>query len=494
MSEVVDLLSRVPHWLLRPLPANAVVDAALHADIDKHAVRLPQTLDVLTKLLDSRQPYADYDAAANRASAHVWLAFDRIFSEVEARSQLIRFARDHMTEGARGRLLRRLLRDASPRIRRAARRVLQQRTIREVALPATPDGDWDSSGWLRGVEPNRLFRQRASRAQQEKQGLPVLENVGQLRELLGISSRQQLGFFLLASDDDGGPYTRFTIPKRHGELRMICAPQPQLRRVQRRILSQILGKVIAHPAAHGFVPGRSTVSNAAPHQQAEIIVKFDLADFFPTIHYYRVMGLFASFGYAVDDGRFSSEDASRRVAATLARLCTYTAKSGWHGNGLLPQGAPTSPAISNLVCRMLDARLGGLAARVGAVYTRYADDLTFSFRATNVDLGRFRWWVDQICHQEGFQVNQAKFRAIRRSQRQSVTGIVVNEALRVPRRERRKFRALLHNCRQQGLAAHAQNHQGLASYLQGFASYIHMVHPEEGAKLLAEVKTLLEGQ
>src|SRR5262249_60831794 len=118
---------------------------------------------------------------------------------------------------------------------------------------------------------------------------------------------------------------------------------------------------------------------------------------------------------------------------------------------------PTSPAISNLVCRRLDARLAGLAERNNGTYTRYADDLTFSFKTSEgLNLGRFRWWVDQVCQQEGFTVNQEKFRVIRDSQRQRVTGIVVNEAVRVPRELRRELRAILHNCAQNSIDTEAE--------------------------------------
>src|SRR5204863_6333705 len=144
-----------------------------------------------------------------------------------------------------------------------------------------------------------------------------------------------------------------------------------------------------------------------------------------------------------------------------------------------------------LVCRRLDARLEGLARRNKGVFTRYADDLTFSFKDPKLELGRFRWWVDQVCHQEGFFVNQDKFRVIRGSQRQLVTGIVVNDELRVPRDARRRFRAILHNCRKHGVASQAREHPRFEAYLRGFASYINMVHPAEGAELLRQVEELL---
>jgi hypothetical protein len=489
----MNAVERAPAWLLRPLPANAVADAALHAEIDRLAAGLPGSLAPLQTALDKVRPYREYDAAANRAAAHVWAARDRLYAaESEAvRVQFLRFAREHFVEAALARVCRRLVKDPAPGVRRQARKLVQRAAFRETALPLGPDGDWDASGWLRGAEGKPLSRHPQGRRVLERQGLPEVADGAALRRLLGVKSTKQLGFFLLASDQGDGPYTRFTIPKRDGSDRVICAPKRQLRWVQRRLLDEVLAKVPAHDAAHGFVAGRSVVTNAAPHRGAALLLKFDLTDFFPTIHYFRVVGLFASLGYTVGDSRFSAADDARNVAPTLARLCCYTPDpKQWRA--VLPQGAPTSPAVSNLVCRRLDARLAGLAKRNKGVYTRYADDLTFSFRdPVGVDLGRFRWWVDQVCHQEGFFVNQKKFRVIRASQRQLVTGVVVNDELRVPREGRRRFRAILHNCRTHGVESQARGRPGFAAYLRGFASYLHMVQPEEGVERLREVEALL---
>jgi hypothetical protein len=491
----MDLLQTVPAWLLRPLPVGAATDAKLHAKIDQLAVKLPFSLRQLHGLLSSVQTYREYEAAANRACAHVWLAADQMLDagNPETRQNLLAFAHAHMPPSAKVRFLRRLARDTSPRIRRKVRRLVQRHPLHEVALPRGRQGTWDPSGWFPHADTaaQGLTRHRQGRKIQEKTGVPPIANLGQLRKLLGIRSPSQLGWFLLASDAEGGPYTKFTIPKSDGGEREICAPKTQLRWVQRRILDKILAPLAVHDAAHGFVPGRSTVTNAAPHQGAALVVKFDLSNFFPTIHYYRVLGLFARLGYTVADCRFGTEDSSKRVAPVLARLCCYTPDPKAWGNAVMPQGAPTSPAISNLVCRRLDARLTGLAQRNQGVYTRYADDLTFSFKNDEIELGRFRWWVDQICHQEGFLVHQKKFRVIRAAQRQLVTGIVVNDELRVPREERRRFRALLHNCRQRGVASQARGNPRFADYLRGFASYVHMIHPEEGTALLQQVEELL---
>jgi retron-type reverse transcriptase len=151
------------------------------------------------------------------------------------------------------------------------------------------------------------------------------------------------------------------------------------------------------------------------------------------------------------------------------------------------------------MCRRLDSRLAGLAEANQGVYTRYADDLTFSFKqAEGLNLGRFRWWVDQVCHQEGFTINQDKFRVIRDSQRQVVTGIVVNDKLQVPRELRRELRAILHNIEKTSMEEQAKRHpkfQGNAGafkqYLRGIAAYLNMVQPEHGAALLKRVNELV---
>ncbi len=489
----MDAAEPVPPWLLRPLPVNAVTDAALLAQVDELVSRLPLSIYELHLVLWRLHMYREYDAAANRAAIGVWQAREQFFhsSSPGLRGALVNFAAEHLVEQAQARIYRRLIKDPSAKVRARVRKLIARARLREVALPLKPDGAWDPSGWAHGIVAGPLSRHEQGRRIQAQHGVPELKNVGELRALLGIVSPRQLGYFLLASDEGDGPYRRFMLPKRGGGEREICAPKKQLRWVQRQILDKILIPVRVHDAAHGFRPGRSTVTNAEHHRGAALLVKFDLTDFFPTIHYYRVLGLFARLGYGVGNARFSSRDDSLQVAPTLARLCCYTPDPRVWSGGLLPQGAPTSPAISNLVCRRLDARLSGLAARNSGVYTRYADDLTFSFPTDSLDLGRFRWWVDQVCHQEGFFVNQAKFHVIRASQRQLVTGIVVNDALHLPRDQRRRFRAILHNCRKHGVAAQARGNPRFAEYLRGFASYVHMVQPDEGAELLRQVEELL---
>jgi retron-type reverse transcriptase len=494
----MERLEKAPAWLLRPLPLNAQSAGDRLGLIDGFGAELPARLPDLHKLLNALQSQASYDEAVNRASGHVWNALEVFYTSPDEKDRLnlLEFAHDHLVEQAQARIYRRLAKDSSIHVRRRVQRAVTQARLPEVALPRDKEGAWDSTGWTHGSQGRPLSRHPQGRRVQQGLGLPEISNVAELRQLLGVKSPQQMGWLLLASDVEDGPYIRFTIPKRDGTERAICAPKKQLRWVQRQILDQILARVEPHDAAHGFREGRSTVTNATPHLGAELLLKFDLTDFFPTIHFYRVVGLFARLGYAVGDARFRSSDEAQSIAPVLARLCCYTSDPQKWRNALVPQGAPTSPALSNLVCRRLDARLTGLATRNSGVYTRYADDLTFSFKTKELKVGRFRWWVDQICHQEGFFVNQRKFRVIRASQRQVVTGIVVNDELRVPRPERRRFRAILHNCRKLGIESQSRGHPRFGDYLRGLASYIHMVHPDEGAELLLEVEALLgkEGQ
>lgn len=492
----MEIFQKVPDWILRPLPINSVRNDATLVRIKTLGEALPASLEELTKSLRKVSGLNEYDEAVNLASAYVWLRRDQLLDDEDPlrRLALLRFVEEHMSVQAQAKICRQLAKDPSVAIRQKTRLALQRLQLREVALPTRRDGVWDTTGWFRGIERQPLARHQQGTRIQEQHNIPVLPTVGALRELLGIKSEKQLGYLLLASDACHGPYVTFAIPKRDGSNRTICAPKKELRWAQRQILDKILINIPPHDAAHGFVRGRSIVTNAQPHCGAKVIVKFDLMDFFPTVYYHRVVGFFASLGYSVGNARFQSNDSSDHVAPTLARLCCYVSDpTAWHG-AVTPQGAPTSPAISNLICRRLDARLNGLAQRNNGIYTRYADDLTFSFRQDDVDLGRLRWWVNQICYQEGFFSNERKFRVVRASQRQVVTGIVVNDGLRIPREDRRRFRAILHHCRTKGLAAVANGQPGFGDWLRGFACYVHMVHPEEGEEFLRQVDELLDAE
>ncbi len=314
------------------------------------------------------------------------------------------------TRDEAARLLRPVIKDPELSVRGAARAAVQRLGLADVALPdtrytprrgadAAARGLWNPTGWsfgLLGVPGPVRRKPQAPRqtARLAKLGLPLLHSVTELAHWLGLQSPKELRRFQRPGAGPGAPYVEFTIAKASGEPRRITAPRPRLKKLQRRILDELLDKCATHEAAHGFVRGRSVVTNAQPHAAAALVIKLDLRDFFPTIHFRRVAGLFQHYGYA------------QEVAAALASLCTHRPQLGdgrtlWPG--VLPQGAPTSPALANLLCRRLDSRLCGLARRAGATYTRYADDLTFSFAkepARPQTLGRLLWWVDQVCQQQ----------------------------------------------------------------------------------------------
>jgi retron-type reverse transcriptase len=222
------------------------------------------------------------------------------------------------------------------------------------------------------------------------------------------------------------------IPKRGGGTRLLHSPNPTLKQVQRRLLRRVFGRLKVYPAAHGFCRGRSIVTHARQHVGQAVIVRLDLCDFFPSTRGDRLLAYFRRIGW------------NRGAALMLYRLCTKRIQ----GRVGLPQGAPTSPILSNLVNYRLDARLSGLANRSGARYSRYADDIVFSFSR---DERRFIRGVirraRRILYENGYRIHQAKFRVLRRHQRQAVTGLVVNEKAQLPRKTRRWLRAVEHHLR-----------------------------------------------
>ncbi|MGH1590339.1 reverse transcriptase domain-containing protein [Methylobacterium phyllosphaerae] len=325
-------------------------------------------------------------------------------------------------------------------------------------------------------------------------GLPALASPKALAEAMGIG----LGELRFLAYDRAlstvSHYRRFTIPKKAGGLRCISAPMPRLKRAQYWILDALLARVPVHAAAHGFVPGRSIVTNAAAHVGRDVVVNLDLKDFFPSLDYRRIKGKFRGLGYA------------EPVATVLALLCTepdvdaveidgarlYAAR----GPRRLPQGAPTSPALTNLVCTRLDARLSGLSGSLGFTYTRYADDLTFSASGEAAGkVGALLKYVHAIVTGEGFTVHPDKTRVMRRGRHQEVTGLTVNERVGVPRETLRRFRALLHGLERHGPAGRRWGAAGEAGVLRaaiGFAQFVRMVTPETGAPLLAQARALAE--
>jgi RNA-directed DNA polymerase len=223
----------------------------------------------------------------------------------------------------------------------------------------------------------------------------------------------------------GPRYREFDIPKRGGGSRRIAAPDRGTRDLQRRIDRRILPSSGLHEAAYGFVRGRSMVDHARRHSGKAVVLRMDLKDFFGTTTVERVRSYFR---WVWDD----------EAADLLTSLTTY--------RGSLPQGAPTSPALSNLVNMRLDARMAGFAARHGVTYSRYADDITFSLDSNDAWLVRtLIRFTKKVAREAGYELHhRRKLHVRRRHQRQLVGGLVVNGVPRLPRERRRWLRAVEH--------------------------------------------------
>lgn len=271
-----------------------------------------------------------------------------------------------------------------------------------------------------------------------------------------------------------------------GSPRLLESPAPRLAELQRRVARKVLAHVPVHPAAHGFVRGRSPWTLAALHTARPMVLRLDLEGFFAHVTGARVAGLLRSAGYpdavaralagllvtaapqAVLRAAPGTGDARRRLLSRLA---------GPH----LPQGAPSSPAVANLLAHRLDRRLAGLAAAVGATYGRYADDLVFS---GDLPVAGLTARVAEIATDEGFRLRDEKTRVMPAHRRQRVTGVVVNATPAAARRDYDELRALLHNCARTG--PEAQNragHPAFREHLHGRIAWVSTGRPARAAKL-----------
>ena len=367
-----------------------------------------------------------------------------------------------------GTFLRHAVKDPHSLVSNAAHRHIHRLALPEVALPLGGGDLWQVTGWDFGRGRDRSWTRKKYPLR-----VPALTELRALESALGLQETELRAV---------RRYVEFTVPKRKGGVRKLAAPHPRLKQVQRHLLDSMFAPLPLHPASTAYAPKSSVVNNARPHVGRALVVKLDLQDFFPSIHFSRVEGLLLSLGMAV------------RSAGAVARLLTYRprlASGDLSRVSVLPQGAPTSPVIANLIARRLDARLAGLAKKWSAAYTRYADDLTFSFAAMPTELGRFFWWVNAICQQEGFIENASKRRVMRAGGRQQVTGLVVNKKVSLPRDVRRKFKATLHNCEKHGVASQARGRPDFEQWLLGFAAWAAVAQPEVGAGWLARVRKVL---
>lgn len=279
--------------------------------------------------------------------------------------------------------------------------------------------------------------------------IKLCKSVDELAALLGTTYGKIRYFYYLHPTSES--YSTFEIKKKSGGVREISAPSDKLKTLQGRL--KVLLSEIYEPKKYvtGFVNDKSIVSNAKPHTRKKFVFNLDLQDFFPSITFARVRGLLISKPYSLDSS----------VATVIAHLVTV--------NGKLPQGGPCSPVISNMICSSLDRKLKSLAVKNRAEYTRYADDITFSFyddleyvasdivqvlkgdELPNHYFARCGRSLERLITDAGFKVNYLKVRLQGRYERQVVTGLVVNKKPNVNRQYVRKTGAMIHSIEKNGL-------------------------------------------
>ena len=283
-------------------------------------------------------------------------------------------------------------------------------------------------------------------------------------------------------------YNYFWVPKRSGGLRLIEAPKQRLKKIQRKIVRDILNRVPPHSCAHGFSRGRSTRSYAEPHVGQDAVLRLDLKEFFHSVPVPRIGALFRRLGYPTN------------VAWLLQGLCTTSTSAALAGKQIddlpwktrkqlesrhLPQGAPTSAPLANLCAWRLDCRLDGLARKFGLTYTRYADDMAFSGERRLARMSDFvEAVVGSIAIDEGFLLNYRKTRVRLKSQRQCLAGVIVNTKPNCRRADWDRLKAILYNCGKHGpRSQNLDGHPNFEAHLRGRVAHVSWLNPSRGEKL-----------
>ncbi len=326
----------------------------------------------------------------------------------------------------------------------------------------------------------------------QNNNLPVYNTIKDVADAMGISVNELRFLAFSRKNSKISHYKRFKVAKKTGGFRLISAPMPRLKKAQHFILENILNKVSVHEKAHGCVQKKSIVSNATLHVNKGVVINQDLQNFFPSVTYKRIKGIYKALGY------------SEQLSVVFALLCSepkvldvsllgenYYAQ---RGERFLPQGSPCSPAITNVLCRNLDFRLDGLAKKYGFTYSRYVDDITFSGNAEQFPkITAILKYSKRIIKEENFTLHPDKLRVMKRNQRQEVTGIVVNEKVNINKKSLKRFRALLYQIENEGLEGKTWNGgANVLAEIDGFANYIYQVDQLKGKIYKERVKKILE--
>lgn len=365
--------------------------------------------------------------------------------------------------------------------------------LASTALDALTDSDEELPDFEVLVEPPLRFLPTPAF---RDSAVPKLVNLHDLSDWLNLPVPQiewladVEGYRASASAESTRHYRYAWVPKKSGPPRLIEAPKPLLKGIQRKILDDILDRVRVHDCAHGFRKGRSCIGAAQLHAGEEMVVALDLKDYFPGIPVRSVHGLFRSLGYPWNVARHLTGLCSTATPTDVFERLPADRGYDWDARKPylkqhLPQGAPTSPALANLTSWRLDCRLDGLARRLDARYTRYGDDLAFS---GDRDFARrtrgFLRAVEAICEDAGHSVNHRKTRLMRKGGRQQITGLVINRHINVPRDRYDRLKAILFNCVRHGPAdQNRDGHPDFRAHLDGRITWVENVNLHRGHRL-----------
>ena len=289
--------------------------------------------------------------------------------------------------------------------------------------------------------------------------LPFLFDTFQLADFLRIKRKNLFSLVRICDTK----YKTVTIKKKNGKTRVLHAPHEELKNVQRRILNGYLEKLPVSPYATAYVMKRSLKDNASPHVGKRYLLKLDITDFFGSISFQQV------YGAAFHTGYFP-----KQIGVMLCTLCCR--------NDVLPQGAPTSPTLSNLVMRNFDDNIGWWCKQRGIAYTRYCDDMTFS---SDQPLYHVYQKVKSMLREMGLELNEQKTHFVTNAARQSVTGLTVNEKVSISGDYKRKLRQEVHYALKYGvrscLPRVSQEFKTVDSYLfylVGKLRYVLQIEPD----------------
>lgn len=289
-------------------------------------------------------------------------------------------------------------------------------------------------------------------------GMPVIFDGQHLAKLLGINF-SILSYYVYSNNKF---YQEFEIDKKSGGSRKIEAPSRNLKKIQRWILDNILNKVELNENTYGFRKGFNIVDNAKNHTNKFLVYNIDIKDFFPSITREDVFYIFYNKGYTYE------------VSYIFSKLLTY--------KDHLPHGAPTSPYIANLRCEKMDYSLNMYTKRINADYSRYADDITISTNNAHDFIDKIKI-IKKIITNNGFVLNEKKERIQYYKSMQEVTGLVVNNGVKVRRRFKKELEKEIYYCLKYGVSSHLtrneKNHLSFyKEYLYGKVNFIKMVEPE----------------